>query len=270
MDEAQKLLDALKETAPQLVAGLTPQPLPLASVAALCRSLLAEGIPLKDFRRIAEAMVDTAREESDLVRLAEGVRQRLGAVIVQTVAPARMPLPVLTLDAELEGLLTQAIRTGADAMHPIEPKLAQKIIEAISEVAAPYIAQARRVALVTSPIARRRARTAARSTYPRHAGALLPGDSQTESPSKSSRLSAAHGLPSRCWQRKAIHDQPHPAEQDHFGAGRWHSLALFRKPMAACRRSNRPRRWCARTCSWCARSPGTCMPMFPRRWRSRI
>jgi flagellar biosynthesis protein FlhA len=32
MDEAQKLLDALKESAPQLVAGLTPQPLPLASI----------------------------------------------------------------------------------------------------------------------------------------------------------------------------------------------------------------------------------------------
>jgi flagellar biosynthesis component FlhA len=64
MDEAQKLLDALKESAPQLVQGLTPQPLPLASIAALCRALLAEGVPLKDFRRIAEAMVDAAREEA--------------------------------------------------------------------------------------------------------------------------------------------------------------------------------------------------------------
>src|SRR3546814_726669 len=65
MDETQKLLDALKENAPQLVAGLTPQPLTLASIAALCRSLLSEGVPLKDFRRIAEAMVDAAREETD-------------------------------------------------------------------------------------------------------------------------------------------------------------------------------------------------------------
>jgi flagellar biosynthesis protein FlhA len=155
MDEAQKLLDALKESAPQLVAGLTPQPLPLASIAALCRALLAEGVPLKDFRRIAEAMVDAAREENDPVQLVEAVRQRIGGLIVQTIAPARMPLPVLTLDPELEGLLNQAVRTGKDATHPIEPNLAQRIVHAIGDVAGSYLAEAKRIAVVTSPVARR-------------------------------------------------------------------------------------------------------------------
>lgn len=155
MDETQKLLDALKDNAPQLVAGLTPQPLPLASIAALCRALLAEGIPLKDFRRIAEAMVDAAREESDPVQLVEAVRQRIGALIVQTLVPIKMPLPVLTLDAGLESLLNQAARAGADAAHPIEPALGQKIVQAIGEVAGPLLGEARRFAVVTSPIARR-------------------------------------------------------------------------------------------------------------------
>jgi len=155
MDEAQKLLDALKENAPQLVAGLTPQPLPLVSIAALCRALLAEGVPLKDFRRIAEAMVDSAREENDPVQLVEAVRQRIGALIVQTIVPIKMPLPVLTLDAGLESLLNQAVRAGQGASHPIEPALGQKIVQAIGEVAEPLLAEARRFAVVTSPIARR-------------------------------------------------------------------------------------------------------------------
>jgi flagellar biosynthesis protein FlhA len=155
MDEAQKLLDALKESAPHLVAGLTPQPLPLASIAALCRSLLAEGIPLKDFRRIAEAMVDAARDESEPAALAEAVRQRIGALIVQTLVPIKLPLPVLTLDAGLESLLNQAVRAGADASHPIEPGLGQKIVQAVGEVAGPLLGEARRFAVVTSPIARR-------------------------------------------------------------------------------------------------------------------
>jgi flagellar biosynthesis protein FlhA len=155
MDEAQKLLDALKENAPQLVAGLTPQPLPLVSIAALCRALLAEGVPLKDFRRIAEAMVDSAREENDPVQLVEAVRQRIGALIVQTIVPIKMPLPVLTLDAGLESLLNQAVRAGQGASHPIEPALGQKIVQAVGEVAEPLLAEARRFAVVTSPIARR-------------------------------------------------------------------------------------------------------------------
>ncbi|MDQ8757176.1 flagellar biosynthesis protein FlhA [Sphingosinicella sp. LHD-64] len=155
MDEAQKLIDALKETAPQLAANLTPQPLPLVSLAALCRALLIEGVPLKDFRRIAEAMADAAREETDPVQLVEAVRQRIGALIVQTIVPVKLPLPVVTLDASLEGLLAQAVRTGRDAVHPIEPGLGQKIVQAIGGVAGPLLQQGRRFAVVTSPIARR-------------------------------------------------------------------------------------------------------------------
>src|SRR6187402_1031588 len=118
MDEAQKLLDALKESAPQLVAGLTPAPLSLSQLASACRALLAEGVPLKDFRRVAEAMIDAARESTDPIQLNEAVRQRIGALIVQTIVPVRMPLPVVTFDAELEGLLAQAVRVGPTAAHP--------------------------------------------------------------------------------------------------------------------------------------------------------
>ncbi|HMI18008.1 MAG TPA: flagellar biosynthesis protein FlhA [Sphingomonas sp.] len=155
MDETQKLLDALKDSAPQLVAGLTPAPLSLAQLASACRALLAEGIPLKDFRRVAEAMIDAARESTDPVQLNEAVRQRIGALIVQTIVPVRMPLPVVTFDAELEGLLAQAVRVGPTAAHPFEPALAQRIIAAVNQAAQPLLNTATRFALVTSPMARR-------------------------------------------------------------------------------------------------------------------
>ena len=155
MDETQKLLDELKEKAPQLVAGLTPAPLSLAQIASACRALLSEGVPLKDFRRVAEAMSEAAREESDPIQLVEQVRRRIGALIVQTLVPVRMPLPVVTLDASLESLLTQAVRTGPNASHPIEPALAGRIVQAVTESAAPLVGEAKRFAIVTSPIARR-------------------------------------------------------------------------------------------------------------------
>ncbi len=155
MDEAQKLIDALKENAPQLAANITPAPLTLPAFAALCRALLAEGVPLKDFRRIGESIADAAREETDPVQLVEAVRQRIGALIIQTLVPVRMPLPVVTLDPGLENLLAQAVRTGRDAVHPIEPGLSQRIVQAVSEVAGQLLAEGRRFAIVTSPIARR-------------------------------------------------------------------------------------------------------------------
>ncbi|MCW2388279.1 flagellar biosynthesis protein FlhA [Sphingobium sp. B11D3B] len=155
MDEAKKLLDTLREVTPQLVDGLTPNPLSLAQIAALCRGLLIEGIPLKDFRRIAEAMVIVARGDMSTDALIEAVRQRIGSLIIQSIVPVKAPLPVLTLDGELEGLLAQAMRVGADAHHPIEPALAQRLIEQVSEAARPLVAQARNFAIVTSPVARR-------------------------------------------------------------------------------------------------------------------
>jgi len=67
----------------------------------------------------------------------------------------KMPLPVVTLDASLESLLNQAIRTGREAVHPIEPGLAQKIVQAVGAIAGPLMTEGRRFAVVTSPIARR-------------------------------------------------------------------------------------------------------------------
>lgn len=155
MDEAQHLLDTLKESAPQLVAGLTPQPLTLSQIAAACRALLAEGVPLRDFRRIAEAMVDAAGQSNDGIALVENIRSRIGALIVQTLVPVKMPLPVITLDAGLESLLAQAVRTSPGATHPFEPALANRIVGAVSDAAQPLVNGAIRFAIVTSPIARR-------------------------------------------------------------------------------------------------------------------
>jgi len=155
LDEAQALLDALKEAAPQLVANLVPQPLSLAALAALCRSLLAEGVALKDFRRVAAAAIDAAREGVEPGQLLEGVRQRIAPVIVGGLVPIRMPLPVITLDPGLEALLAQAVRNGPGAAHPFEPALASRIVGAVTQAAQPLMGEARRFAVVTSPLARR-------------------------------------------------------------------------------------------------------------------
>lgn len=82
MDDAQKLLDMLKETAPQLVSAVTPQPLSLAVITLICRSLLWEGVSLHEFRRIVEAMVDAVREETEPNALLEAIRIRIGGIIV--------------------------------------------------------------------------------------------------------------------------------------------------------------------------------------------
>lgn len=154
LDDTQALLDNLKEAYPQLAQGLTPQPYSLAAVSAICRALLTERVPLRDFRRIAEAMVDLAGQQLEPAELVEAVRQRLGALIVQGLVPIKMPLPAITFDSELESLLIQAVRAGPNAAWPFEPELARRIISAVNDAVQPLLLAARSFAVITSPICR--------------------------------------------------------------------------------------------------------------------
>jgi flagellar biosynthesis protein FlhA len=155
MDEAQKLLDFLKESSPNLVESLTPQPLSLYAVTAICRDLLAEKVPVKDFQRICLAMLEASSLHSETPHIVDAIRQKIGNLIVQTMVPINLPLPVVTLDADLESLLVKALKVGDEASYPIEPQLAQKIIEAVDEAAMSLPMEARNVALITSPVVRR-------------------------------------------------------------------------------------------------------------------
>jgi flagellar biosynthesis protein FlhA len=154
LDEAQALVEALREAYPQLAQGLVPQPYSLAAVSSLCRSILAERIPVRDFRRVAEAMVELAPLGLSAADLVEGVRQRLGTLIVQSIVPLKMPLPIITFDSELEALFSQAVRAGPNANWPFEPELANRIVTAVSEAVRPIMMVARSFAIVTSPLCR--------------------------------------------------------------------------------------------------------------------
>lgn len=151
LDETQAVLDALKQSHPQLAANLTPQPYPLATIAGVCRALLAERVPLRDFRRVAEALVELAPQALPLHTLVEAVRARIGPLIVQNLVPLRMPLPIMTFDGELEGLLVRSAQAAPDAHWPFEPQLAARIVQAASEAAQPLIAEARSFAIVVAP-----------------------------------------------------------------------------------------------------------------------
>lgn len=154
LDETQALLDALKETCPQLASSLSPQPFSLAAVAGVCRALLAERVPLRDFRRVAEAMVELAPQGLPQAALIEAIRQRLGSLLVQSLVPLRMPLPIVTFDGALEQLLVHAVRTGPDAVWPFEPQLANRLLAELSATTHPFTAEARAFAIVTAPACR--------------------------------------------------------------------------------------------------------------------
>ncbi len=130
-EEVQHLLDKLAESAPKLVENLVPDTLNLGIIVKVLQSLLAEGIPVRDIRTIAETLAEHASRSQDPDELTTAVRTSLGRMIVQQINGMAAELSVITLDPNLEQLLHQAVQ--ADGVGGVEPGLAERLFTALQE-----------------------------------------------------------------------------------------------------------------------------------------
>ena len=165
-DDVQSLLDGLKDRAANLVASLSPNPVPLTTLTQVLRALLAEGITLKEFRRIAAAIAVAAQKTLDPEELSELIRPELGPLIIQKLCGVREPLRVMTLEGQLEALLGQAVRSDPARRHVIEPELGRRIVDALQRAAEPLIADSKPFALVVQPTIRLAIRKLVKTVMP--------------------------------------------------------------------------------------------------------
>ncbi len=134
-DETQQLLTRLQQTSPKLVEDLVPKVLPLGVVVKVLQNLLRESVPIRDIRTIVEELAEHAHRSQDPVVLTAAVRAAMGRAIVQQLIGLEDELPVITLDPSLEHLLHQSIRTLSEGSIPLEPGLANRLIQSIREAA---------------------------------------------------------------------------------------------------------------------------------------
>jgi flagellar biosynthesis protein FlhA len=134
-EEVQQLLNGLAKTAPKLVEDLTPRLLPLGTVVRTLQGLLAERVPIRNMRTIVETLAEHAARTQDPLQLQANVRVALGRQIVQDIAGMSTELPVITLEPDLEQLLTNSL-AGSNAATPgLEPGLAERMQRRLAEAA---------------------------------------------------------------------------------------------------------------------------------------
>ncbi len=135
-DEVQQLLDLLAEHSPKLAEQLVPESISLSGLLRVLQNLLAEKIPIRDLRTIAEAITEHGKSNGDKEQLTAAVRAALGRMIVQNIYGNAHNLDVITLDPELERLLTQARKQGgADDVPTIEPGMVESLQRSVREAA---------------------------------------------------------------------------------------------------------------------------------------
>ncbi|MCP4502551.1 MAG: flagellar biosynthesis protein FlhA [Deltaproteobacteria bacterium] len=134
--ETQELLDVIKLTAPRLVDEVVPQVISLGELAQVVRGLLREGVSVRDFKSILEAVADASVRSKEEHHLVEAARLRLRRQITSQVAEER-EVKAITLDRITENALRQTLgQSDGEIIIAPDVETARKLITSLEEQAA--------------------------------------------------------------------------------------------------------------------------------------
>ncbi len=153
-EEAQNLLDMLAKTYGKLVDGLVPDQLSLSVVVKVLQNLLFEGVSIRDIRSIVQTLVEYAPKSQDPDVLTAAIRIALRRLIVQDIAGELDDLPVITLAPELEQMLHKSMQAAGAEGGGIEPGLAERIQNALTEASQQQEMNGEPAVLLTSGVLR--------------------------------------------------------------------------------------------------------------------
>ena len=131
--ETIRLIDNLKQSAPELVEEAIPGIIPYAKLEKLLRNLLQEGVPIKDLSTIVETAADGFAQGRDLDMVTEQVRGALARTITRRFCEDGQ-LRVITLDAEVEKRIISSLTRNEQGVYlAMGPELMQTIITQVAE-----------------------------------------------------------------------------------------------------------------------------------------
>lgn len=132
--ETIQLVEHLKQTEPELVADAIPNVVSYANLEKILKSLLREGIPIKDLATILEAVVEASGGTRDIDMITEQVRSALSRTITRRFCENGQ-LRVVTLDTEVEKKVLAALTKNDHGVYlALSPDIMQQIIAQLGEL----------------------------------------------------------------------------------------------------------------------------------------
>jgi len=154
--DVQHLLDNLAKTNPKAVEELVPNLLSVGAIQKVLQNLLRERISIRDLLTIVETLADFAPMSKDPDLLTEYVRQRIARSMIAPYLSEGKVLQVLTLDRQLEEILTKNIkRTEHGTYLALDPAMAQEIVQAAAKEVEKQLAVNTQPVIMTTPVLRR-------------------------------------------------------------------------------------------------------------------
>ncbi|MCI9677361.1 MAG: flagellar biosynthesis protein FlhA [Oscillospiraceae bacterium] len=131
--EVIQLVENLKRTAPEVVEEAIPNLLSYAALERILRSLLKEGVPIRDLGTILETCIDAMATTKDLDMVTENIRAALARTITRRFCEHGQ-LRVVTLDAEVEKRVISSLSKNEQGIYlAMGPDLMQQIVTQLAE-----------------------------------------------------------------------------------------------------------------------------------------
>jgi flagellar biosynthesis protein FlhA len=137
-EEVQQLMQLLAKSSPKLAEELVPGVVSLSQLLKVLQALLAEQVPVRDIRSIAEAIANNASKSQDTAALVAAVRVGVSRAIVQSIVGTDSELPVITLEPRLEQILLNSLQKagqGSEEGVLLEPSMAEKLQRSLIDAA---------------------------------------------------------------------------------------------------------------------------------------
>ncbi|HIY21950.1 MAG TPA: flagellar biosynthesis protein FlhA [Candidatus Flavonifractor merdigallinarum] len=152
--ETVQLVENLKKTEPDLVADAIPNVVTYANLEKILRSLLKEGVPIKDLSAILEAIIDAGSTTRDIDLITEQVRASLSRTITRKFCENGQ-LRVVTLDAELEAKILSSLTKNEHGVYlALSPEIMQQVIAQLGDLRKKFNELSQTPILLTSQVIR--------------------------------------------------------------------------------------------------------------------
>ena len=153
--DANKLLDSIKEDYPKIVEELLQQ-LSLGAIHRILKNLLREGVSIRDMVTIAETLSDYAPYVKDIDSLTEYVRAALSHRISNKYKNENNTINVITLEGGVDGIINANIKEqGGTSYLDLPPNIAEQLLNKTQEVIAEVAESGFEPIILTSPKIRR-------------------------------------------------------------------------------------------------------------------
>jgi type III secretion protein V len=132
MQEVKNLLDKASEYQ-DLIKELLRM-LPLNKITEVLQRLVAEGVSIRNFKLILDAMLEWSQREKEVVIITEYVRQALGRYIAYKYSDGTYIIPCFILDTDIEDMIRDAIRfNDRGSFLSVDPDDSNIIISKVKE-----------------------------------------------------------------------------------------------------------------------------------------